>query len=334
MRRKFVTCVAKIVAAGLLAWLCLTLFCMWYYNIPVHAEDVSGATDYKWEENAFHSRATEGFSFGTTNNEGFNNLYDYEVGMEVDVLVMGSSHMEGFNVDMSETTASRLDVLMENDTVYNIGISGHTLPVCLDNLSSALEKYNPEKYLIIETDTIEFSDEILIKAINDNTEEKPSHTGGIIGLLQKNQYLRLAYKQLSSFIDNNADNRDVTTDNAGAAQDTELLIAFVDKIAATISDWQSEGGTLIIAYHPSVVISEDGTLQLNKNEQAVQEFAQLCEARGILFLDISDRILEEYAKDYTLPYGFSNSSVGKGHMNKYGHAMMAEELYKLMKEAE
>lgn len=335
MSKKFINEMIKIVLSALLAWVCLTIFCMWYYNVPIHFENISGATDYTWEHGVFYSRATEGFAFGTTNNEGFNNLYDYEEGMEIDVLVMGSSHMEGFNVAMSETTASRLSELMGEETVYNIGISGHTLPVCLGNLGNAIEKYNPKKYVVIETGTLEFSDEILVNAINDNTEELQSHTGGILGLLQQNQYLRLAYKQLSSFLDNNEENEDVVIEvDASLQQNMMLLENFVVKFASTISTWKELGGVLIIAYHPSVDILEDGTLQLTENEQIVQKFAELCESKGILFLNMGDRFLTEYGETYTLPYGFMNSSVGKGHMNKYGHEMMAEELYKLIKEVE
>ncbi len=42
------------------------------------------------------------------------------------------------------------------------------------------------------------------------------------------------------------------------------------------------------------------------------------------------RFLREYEENHLLPYGFANSAVGKGHLNRYGHAMIADELYKLM----
>ncbi|MBR0279256.1 MAG: hypothetical protein IJQ75_04680, partial [Synergistaceae bacterium] len=51
---------------------------------------------------------------------------------------------------------------------------------------------------------------------------------------------------------------------------------------------------------------------------------------GIYFLNMAGRFLEEYEKDYTLPYGFANTSVGKGHMNVHGHRMFADEIYKLI----
>jgi len=49
---------------------------------------------------------------------------------------------------------------------------------------------------------------------------------------------------------------------------------------------------------------------------------------------MSQRFLSEYEKNYTLPAGFFNTSVAKGHMNKDGHRMFAEEIYKLMQRIE
>jgi hypothetical protein len=35
-----------------------------------------------------------------------------------------------------------------------------------------------------------------------------------------------------------------------------------------------------------------------------------------------------YNSTYHLPRGFSNTAPGEGHTNKYGHACIAQELYK------
>ena len=69
-QKKAVLYVVKIATAGLIAFVLLTLFCMLYKNEPIHYTDPDGASDYRWTANAFHSQATEGFSWGVTNNEG------------------------------------------------------------------------------------------------------------------------------------------------------------------------------------------------------------------------------------------------------------------------
>lgn len=175
----------KASVGGALAFAILTSFCLLYYNIPVHFSTAEGATDYSWERNKFYSRGTEGFALGKTNNEGYVNSFDYHEGMNIDVLLMGSSHMEGYNVSMSNSTSAQLASLLGDDVVYNIGVSGHTFLRCCDNFEAALEKYKPQKYVVIETYSLAFSDLELEQAINGTVEDLSSHTDGLIGMLQK-----------------------------------------------------------------------------------------------------------------------------------------------------
>ena len=95
--KKISAWILKALAAGLAALLLLNIWCYFYYNVPVHYTNETGATEYRWESNKFYRKGTEGFAFGRTNNEGFNNLSDYEPGQEIEILLMCSSHMEGMN---------------------------------------------------------------------------------------------------------------------------------------------------------------------------------------------------------------------------------------------
>ena len=81
-------------------------------------------------------------------------------------------------------------------------------------------------------------------------------------------------------------------------------------------------------------LDDNGKLILKVDEKEKEKFSKLCEKNGIYLLDLSDRFKEEYEKNYILPYGFSNTSVGTGHFNKYGHEMVADELYKLIMRVE
>lgn len=36
-------------------------------------------------------------AYGKVNNDGFNNVFDYDKNLDIDILLMGSSHLEGFN---------------------------------------------------------------------------------------------------------------------------------------------------------------------------------------------------------------------------------------------
>lgn len=332
MIRKIPKALGKTAVAGIIAFVILTLFCFVYFNVPVHSANRDGSTDYKWEANVFYSRATEGFAWGKTNNEGFSNLFDYDGDRKIDVLIMGSSHMEAFQVGMEQSAASRLNALLEQETVYNIGVSGHDFLTCAGNLSAALKTYQPTKYVVIETGSVSFSEEALALAISGETPEIPSNEGGIIGLLQKNPYLRLLYHQMQNHANLQAEDIEEAEDpkafaESDSAANEELLADLLHSMSVSAEEY---GARLIIVYHPGISIASDGALDLLIDQNAIARFERLCGTDGILFLDLSNRFKVEYESSYILPYGFPNTPVGSGHLNQYGHAMMAEELYALI----
>ena len=71
MTKQILRWTGKALLAGLIALALLCGFCFFYYNVPVHYPNPSGATEYVWESSRFYSRGTEGFAMGRTNNEGF-----------------------------------------------------------------------------------------------------------------------------------------------------------------------------------------------------------------------------------------------------------------------
>lgn len=330
MIKKYLLWIAKAIISGMIAVVLLTGFSMLYYNLPVHFDTEDGSTDYSWETNKFYSRGTEGFALGKTNNEGYLNSYDYTDETEVDILVMGSSHAEGYNVAMDESTAAVLGSLLPDRTVYNIGMSGHTFMRCADNLSSAIAKYSPSQYVIIETYSLDYTEDELIEAINEEVPHLPSYSGGIIGLMQKIPYFRLLYSQLEGFMGGAGD-----ADTASDTPKTKIIAGeeaygkFFEKLKSTAD----EGGVqLIIVYHPKLTLTEDGGVTFPKDNELLGMYSELCEKNGIKFLDMTQRFEKEYEEKHILPHGFSNTSVGSGHLNKNGHAMIAESLCELIKE--
>ncbi|MBR1657073.1 MAG: hypothetical protein IJ697_01225 [Synergistaceae bacterium] len=113
--------------------------------------------------------------------------------------------------------------------------------------------------------------------------------------------------------------------------DSEIMLSLIRQAEGTAS---SCGAKLIIAYHPRVSLKKDGTLNINDDSEIVKQFSDLCAENGIYFLNMAGRFLEEYKNNYILPYGFANTSVGKGHMNREGHRMFADEIYALIKRIE
>ena len=328
--KKTILWLLKAAIGGLVAFVGLTAFCSIYYNVPVHTQTVDGATDYAWEYNKFYSRATEGFGYGRTNNEGYLNIEDYSGSEEIDILVMGSSHMEAYQVSMEESTASRLNALLPDDTVYNIGVSGHDFLVCADNLSAAVAKYRPSKYVLLETSNISFSEEQLTAAINETVSDIPSHSGGIFGILQKNQFLRRFYSQIQSFSNNTkATGKSEKAPSGEVERNLELYDELLSKMSGTVAE---NGAQLIIVYQYNLEVEENGAATYSKNDELVSDFAAVCERNNVMFLDMGDYFVKYYEENLILPHGFWNTSVGSGHLNQYGHEIIAHAVYDMIKE--
>jgi hypothetical protein len=123
----------NIIGAGLVAVVILSLFTLIYSYSGTHVDNTSGATDYRWMAGQYKSNMVEGFTWTKADANGFNNTYPNHYWGN-GILLMGSSHMEAFNVPQDKNTANVLNSLLENNNsnmhVYNIGMSGHTIYRC------------------------------------------------------------------------------------------------------------------------------------------------------------------------------------------------------------
>lgn len=327
MTKRFFIWLGKVAAAGCLALLLLNLFCFFYSNIPVHYANPTGATEYRWQASHFYSRATEGFSMGRTNNDGFNNLLDYTPGERIDVLLMGSSHMEAFNVAQGKSTAAVLNRLFDGERyVYSIGTAGHTLPYCVKHLGAALDTYSPGQYVLLETVTLDLSPEDMSGAMDGTLADIPSHSGGIIGLLQSVPALRLLYtkyvKNNLSFGDLEAEAGSAVSPAPGAYED--VLSAFIGQIA---KESAAHGVQAVIIFNPGVRIAGDGSFLTDTDPARLAAFQALCAENGVRFLDLTPVYLRSCREQYLLPHGFSNTAPARGHLNAVGHRLFAETVY-------
>lgn len=332
MNNKKVILCMKVVAAGIVAFVILNLICMLYYNVPIHSSSKSKSTDYLWPKNKFYSRGTEGFAWGITDKNGFNNLETFEKG-EIDVLFMGSSHMEGFNVAQDKNTVALLNNKFQTSGIdmnaYNIGISGHTLLRCLNNLENAINEFEPRKYIIIETQSIEPSNDDIISVLEGDLAPLESQNSGIVGLLQKSPYLRLLYTQLKNGADNDilekgSEHQDK---NKIKTEKHELLNVLLNKSSKICNE---AGIQLIIFYNSSIDIDDQGKINKQEKIDSIEAFKKICDNNGIIFVDMYDSFKNNYDKTYKLPRGFSNSKIGTGHLNEEGHRVIADTLFSVI----
>ena len=328
--KKFFIWIGKAAIAGMAALLLLCLWCSFYYNVPIHYTNETGATEYKWESHKFFRKGTEGFAFGRTNNDGFNNLRDYSPGEQIDILLMGSSHMEGMNVGPEENAAAVLNRLFAGEKyTYNIGTSGHTLMYCLKHLEAALDTYAPEGFVVMETRTLDFSLSELTAVAEGTLPDIPSHTGGLVELMQRLPYLRLLYtKYVKDGGDGDGEPQQAAPLQTDAAEKAALMNLVLSQAAERC---RAKGTRLIIVYDPVVYTDETGAGYTDTAPVDLTAMETACRENGIQFIDLTDSYLTGFNDQHRLPYGFANTSPGSGHMNAWGHRLFAQAVYETIR---
>ena len=321
----------KAFIAGTTALCVANIFCFFYYNLPVHYTNQTGATDYYWDENHFSSRGTEGFAATKTDENGFVNTYPYKK-ESIDVLVMGSSHAEGFNVNSDENFTYILNSKFHEKGLdkyaYNIGTSGHDFLRCLRNLENAFAVYAPKEYIVIEATSIDYDIEKLEQLNNGTYDTFESYNSGLVYTLQKIDFFRLIYAQLNNYIKNNkVEDKQNVSEKTISSEYIQLLESALCKASQTTFD---NGCKLIVVYTSELETDYNGHTILQKYTPKQEIFKSICQKYNIEFVDMHSAYKEMYMQTFHLPRGFSNTAVGKGHTNKYGHSCIAQTLYDIM----
>lgn len=318
----------KLISALVISAIILSLITMVYINDGVHIENETKATDYKWEPNQFKSTMKEGYVWFRMDEYGFNNVYKKDD--KIDILLMGSSHMEGGNVYPKETVGYRLNELLPEMSTYNIGVSGHTIYNCVNNLENAVNFYLPQKYVILETGTIKFNIQSMSDVINGEFKRHPSYDSGLLYYVQKHvPIVKAIYKQLDEW--QSYSNVLVKDENFTSKQDVDFAdeeyldttSAFLEK---AIKPVKAKNCKLIIFYQPETKINKDGSWKTTTDARYLETFKNLCKEKDICFVDMTDKFKNLYETEHILAHGFINTAVGTGHLNKYGHKLIAQVL--------
>lgn len=317
--------IVKGILAGVMALVILSMFVYGYSYTGVHVTNMTHATDYTWESKQWRSTMTEGFSWLHTDENGYNNQ---NVPENIDVLVMGSSHMEGFNVGENENAVALLNQNVPELSFYNIGISGHDIYRCIDNIASALDYYQPSKYVIIETDTVDLNKESMGRVIDGTAQAIPSYDTGLMYYTQKLPAVKWLFKQFQDWVNVTGTEKLLQAEPSMAEENAvsvnELLVGeFLEKVSQAAEQHACKA---IIVYHPTLDIEffESGGVPPTSSELDV--FKNQCAEKRILFVDLTDDFISLYKDGYILAHGFANSTVGQGHLNQFGHEAMAKRL--------
>jgi hypothetical protein len=334
---------AKFISAGITAFVLLNIFCLVYYNVPGHVSGTTGATDYMYPQYARYSQMAEGYGYGRMNNEGYNNIDDYNT-QNIDVLLMGSSHIEGMNVGQHEMTSSILNNLSKSKYAYNIGFSTHDFLRNLNNFKNAVNHYKPEEYVVLEIQNVVFDIRELENVLNSELEKLPSFDHGLLSWMQRMPYLRLGYRQIKFFTGFHVvdmlrmfagNDTESETEEKAVVIEWDRIGMLLDSLMADVRRiCVNKGIDLVLVYHPHLALDKDGYVSVDPPNEYLLKLKNACSNNDIYFMDMADTFIAEYNTRHVLPHGFSNTAVGTGHLNKTGHRVIANQLFEFFNKME
>lgn len=326
--KKIVAYFLKLAVSGVLALVILSALTLVYYNPPISKAQPDKYTNSKFESNAFWSDMIEGWGFGTTNDLGYNDPDGFATSDPV-IAVLGSSHTEALQVSQKKNYVSKLQEKLSGDSdktndisCLNLGVSGHFFDTSVSNFEYFAESFSNVRDAVIETGDLEFTPEQLEKMLNGEYHTDLGEKGLLYESVQKIPYARLLYKQ---YMD--------TKKVEGASSekpdtDYPLYEEGMDKVLEKLSGIAAEKGfELTILYHNKVMVKNRNGFRTD-DLQIVEIFQKCCEKNDVMFIDVTDSFVERFNATYELPYGFSNTTMGSGHLNELGHSIVADELYK------
>ena len=327
--KKYILLAAKAAIAFGISIVLLSGFSLFFSYDGVHIDNKTGATDYTWEPGQLKTTMREGHAMLRMDKNGFND--SYAASDDIDILLMGSSHMEAVNVASNKNTGYLLNELVPYMYTYNIGISGHTIYNCVNNMTNAIKAYNPCRYVVIETSTAELDMKSMETVVNNEYKKIPSYDTGIMYWLQKNiPAVKSLYKQADEWMayDKKSSSNGDKNDKENNISETDYKGILDDFLKRAATPVKENGCELIIFYHPTEEIDENGRFIFYTNEKTLSMFSKACEKNGIRFIDMTDDFTKMYENRHVLPHGFINTAVGVGHLNEYGHEAIAERLSK------
>lgn len=326
---KYLKIIVKIIFAGLLSIIILSVFMCFYSLTPVHIENTLKNTDYIWPANSIWVKMNEGISYGQFDTNGYNNLSAID---NPDIIVVGSSHMEAMNVMQDQNTSYYLGKRLEGKyTVYNHGISGHDFYKVCQYIPANITHYDQKpKVLIIETSTVAIDRESVEKALNGTVEFTPSHSTGFISFLQKIPFLRVAYMQvegglLDLFLASSNQSKPAVTEKT--AQDYAVDNQAYKKLFTHLSQLEKQYGTqIIIFYHPTGTLNPDGSIEFDSSPY-LTAFTDYSSEYSINLVDMAPSFEKLYYNEHKVAHGFITGEIESGHINDAGHSTIADALY-------
>ena len=279
----------------------------------------------------------EGNGYGIIDDNGYANYH--AVLDENYMLVFGNSQSNGHNVHYSKTYVYLLNRMLgalEKSYIYNVSNGGYTICDIVKGFKAGITEFPNSEGVIIQIGSTDFDLDTMTASLNQreysdkdsvsNLMENRSFQDKVVGTV-KNYFPFFTiiagekYPKLDKGIDNvfcSASRKEKDEEIYESKEYKEVLSQAFTTIRAEYD------GKVIILYLPLISIENSG--MVIEYDVSFEDFVDICLEFEFEVVDMGEKYLEHYKMDYSVPYGYSNTAPGRGHLNNKGHEMVAQAL--------
>ncbi len=327
--------------AAAVAFFAVNLLCCFYERPTAWYDTPNGPNPSGWRPGSVLVHGTEGYGVVRVDENGYLN----PAGKLQDgyVLMMGSSHTQGKEVPAEKKYSARVNAYFaeDNDTLfaYNIASDGNFLPSLIRHFPAAVQAFPDAAVITVEVASVDFSEEELENALQqvsyvaENSVGSQYRNAGT-GARIKN-FIKESFPMLSLIKSKLKTAAAVQTKAAGKTaeisdQQNEKQYGDIYNQAMELIRSETDCPVIFI-YHPSLKLNDDGSVNVQYSKNWAL-FQAACSDNNISVIDMGPIFERWYYEHRQLPYGFSNTTPGSGHLNHVGHQLIANTLIGCLEE--
>ncbi|MBQ9610606.1 MAG: hypothetical protein IJV15_14330 [Lachnospiraceae bacterium] len=334
-----ISCVMKNIIEWILAlfismMICNTV-CVFYHKPAGWIERHNAYTSSIWNPNSTIVFGTEGYGINKVDSNGYVNK-ELPLIENSYVLISGASHTQGLHVMPNERYSEILNRKLGYKAeygVYNVSQDGQEFDEMISNFPALLEEFPNSRAIVFEiyrTDykkyKFNYDQNGNIVQVHFNPDESGLNKKNRLSTLKKigirtKELLPVVNRIKEQLVQLNME------ENVIYEKDTCSLNEFKMALATIKEEYDGE---IYILYHPYFEYTKDGGIKIEQ-DSTLNIFRNCCEENDIVFVDSTREIISGFEVDHKVPYGFQNTQIGKGHLNSYGHQMIADILYGYLK---
>lgn len=313
-------------------------FIVFFYYRPVGwLERDKNATSAVWEPNTVLFNFLEGGGITRVDDHGYTNPGNKALEDDL-VLCIGASFVQGKEVMEQEKYTYLLNTMLggkDKLKVYNLSRDAYVYPEIVAGFSAAIQEFPQTKVVVIDIANTDYPLEELQDALEQREYAEEERGENLYKQLSRKEKVKtkikdyvpiisvLKYQMLQKQKEN-------TTIDAAKTEEKVSEKRYAKALDATMKQMRKAfSGKIIIMYHPSVSLQKDGSMTLEETNHYAT-FSKVCKENEIVFADAGEAFLQAYQQRREVPYGFQNTTLGEGHLNKNGHKIIAQQLYSLI----